>query len=144
LARLFTRFKRGDDVFGISRGSFAEYAAAREDKLDHKPANLSFEQAAVVPISALTALQRLRDAGRVRSGQKMLIIGASGGVGTYAVQLAKAFGAEARATLPDISAPSRFVTCGVGALRCSTSRAGPVAACDAGAAAKRRALRARS
>ena len=89
-----SRFKPGDEVCGISRGSFAEYAAAREDKLDHKPANLSFEQAAVVPISALTALQGLRDAGRVQSGQKVLIIGASGGVGTYAVQLAKAFGAE--------------------------------------------------
>jgi NADPH:quinone reductase-like Zn-dependent oxidoreductase len=89
-----TRFKRGDEVFGISRGSFAEYAAAEEDKLDHKPAKLTFEQAAVVPISALTALQGLRDAGRVRPGQEVLIIGASGGVGTYAVQLAKAFGAE--------------------------------------------------
>jgi NADPH:quinone reductase-like Zn-dependent oxidoreductase len=89
-----TRFQPGDEVFGISQGSFAEYAAAREDKLAHKPANLSFEQAAVVPISALTALQGLRDAGRVQAGQKVLIIGASGGVGTYAVQLAKAFGAE--------------------------------------------------
>jgi NADPH:quinone reductase-like Zn-dependent oxidoreductase len=89
-----SRFEPGDEVFGISRGSYAEYAAAREDKLDHKPANLSFEQAAVVPISALTALQGLRDAGRLQSGQNVLIIGASGGVGTYAVQLAKAFGAE--------------------------------------------------
>jgi NADPH:quinone reductase-like Zn-dependent oxidoreductase len=89
-----TRFQPGDEVFGISQGSFAEYAAAREDKLAHKPANLSFEQAAVVPISALTALQGLRDAGRIQAGQKALIIGASGGVGTYAVQLAKAFGAE--------------------------------------------------
>ncbi|MFL5830944.1 MAG: NAD(P)-dependent alcohol dehydrogenase [Solirubrobacteraceae bacterium] len=89
-----TRFKRGDEVFGIGRGSFAEYAAARDDKLDHKPPKLSFEQAAVVPISALTALQGLRDAGHVRSGHIVLIIGASGGVGTYAVQLAKAFGAE--------------------------------------------------
>ena len=89
-----TRFKVGDEVFGVSRGSFAEYAAALEDKLAHKPASLSFEQAAVVPISALTALQGLRDAGRIESGQKVLIVGASGGVGTYAVQLAKAFGAE--------------------------------------------------
>jgi 2-desacetyl-2-hydroxyethyl bacteriochlorophyllide A dehydrogenase len=88
------RFQPGDDVFGIARGSFAEYAAAREDKLAHKPANLSFEQAAVVPISGSTALQGLHDAGRVESGQKVLIIGASGGVGTYAVQLAKAFGAH--------------------------------------------------
>ena len=89
-----TRFQAGDEVFGIARGSFAEYAAAREDKLAHKPTNLSFEQAAVVPISASTALQGLRDAGRVEAGQKVLVIGASGGVGTYAVQLAKAFGAE--------------------------------------------------
>ncbi len=89
-----TRFQAGDEVFGIGRGSFAEYAAAREDKLAHKPASLSFEQAAVVPVSALTALQGLRDSGRVEGGQKVLIVGASGGVGTYAVQLAKAFGAE--------------------------------------------------
>jgi NADPH:quinone reductase-like Zn-dependent oxidoreductase len=89
-----TRFQVGDEVFGISRGSFAEYAAAREDKLAHKPAGLSFEQAAVVPVSALTAIQGLRDAGRIKAGQRVLIIGASGGVGTYTVQLAKAFGAE--------------------------------------------------
>jgi len=89
-----TRFQVGDEVFGISRGSFAEYAAAREDKLAHKPAGLSFEQAAVVPVSALTAIQGLRDAGRIEAGQQVLIIGASGGVGTYAVQLAKAFGAQ--------------------------------------------------
>ncbi len=89
-----TRFQAGDEVFGISRGSFAEYAAAREDKLVHKPAGLSFEQAAVVPVSGLAAIQGLRDAGRVEAGHKVLIIGASGGVGTYAVQLAKAFGAE--------------------------------------------------
>jgi NADPH:quinone reductase-like Zn-dependent oxidoreductase len=88
-----TRFKPGDEVFGMSRGSFAEYAAAREDKLAHKPASLTFEQAAVVPISGGTALQGLRDSGRIEAGQKVLVIGASGGVGTYAVQLAKAFGA---------------------------------------------------
>jgi NADPH:quinone reductase-like Zn-dependent oxidoreductase len=88
-----TRFKAGEEVFGISRGSFAEYAAAQEDKLAHKPAGLSFEQAAVVPISGGTAIQALR-AGRVEAGQRVLIIGASGGVGTYAVQLAKALGAE--------------------------------------------------
>ncbi len=88
------RFQPGDEVFGISRGAFAEYAAVREDKLAHKPANLSFEQAAVVPISGGTAIQALRDAGQVQAGQKLLIIGASGGVGTYAVQLAKAVGAE--------------------------------------------------
>ena len=89
-----TRFALGDEVFGISRGSFAEYAAVREDKLARKPANLTFEQAAVVPISAGTALQALTDAGSVEPGQRVLVIGASGGVGSYAVQLAKAFGAE--------------------------------------------------
>jgi NADPH:quinone reductase-like Zn-dependent oxidoreductase len=89
-----TRFEPGDEVFGMSRGSFAQYAAAREDKLAHKPGNLSFEQAAVVPISGGTALQALRDAGGVEAGQMVLIVGASGGVGSYAVQLAKAFGAE--------------------------------------------------
>jgi NADPH:quinone reductase-like Zn-dependent oxidoreductase len=89
-----TGFSPGDEVFGISRGSFAEYAAVREDKLARKPANLTFEQAAVVPISAGTALQALTDAGGVEHGQRVLIIGASGGVGSYAVQLAKVFGAE--------------------------------------------------
>ena len=88
-----TRFAVGDEVFGVSRGSFAEYAAAREDKLAHKPANATFEQAAVVGISGGTALQALT-AGRVQPGQQVLIIGASGGVGSYAVQLAKAAGAE--------------------------------------------------
>src|ERR687887_1004009 len=88
-----TRFQVGDEVFGISRGSFAQYAAAREGKLVRKPAGVSFEQAAVVAVSGLAALQGLR-AGRVKAGQKVLVIGASGGVGTYAVQLAKAFGAE--------------------------------------------------
>jgi NADPH:quinone reductase-like Zn-dependent oxidoreductase len=89
-----TRFRPGDEVMGASEGSFAEYARAREDKLAPKPANLTFEQAAAVPISASTALQAVRDKGQVRPGQKVLIIGASGGVGTFAVQLAKAFGAE--------------------------------------------------
>lgn len=89
-----TGFSPGEEVFGISRGSFAEYAAVREDKLAHKPANLTFDQAAVVPISAGTALQALTDTGRVEHGQRVLIIGASGGVGSYAVQLAKVFGAE--------------------------------------------------
>jgi len=89
-----TRFTAGDEVFGISRGSFAEYAAAREDKLAAKPANLTFEQAAVVPISGIIALQALRDAGRIHAGQPVLVIGASGGVGSYAVQVAKAFGAD--------------------------------------------------
>jgi NADPH:quinone reductase-like Zn-dependent oxidoreductase len=89
-----TGFKRGDAVFGICDGSFAEYARVRTDKLALKPANLSFDQAAAVPISALTALQGVRDQGRVQAGQKVLIVGASGGVGTFAVQIAKAFGAE--------------------------------------------------
>lgn len=89
-----TKFAVGDEVFGIAPGSFAECTVAREDKLAHKPANLSFEQAAVVPISALTALQGLYDVGRIEAGQHVLITGASGGVGSYAVQLAKAAGAE--------------------------------------------------
>ena len=89
-----TRFKVGDEVFGIGVGTFAEYARAREDKLAHKPAALSFEQAAVSGISGTTALQSLRDAGKLQAGQRVLIIGASGGVGSFAVQLAKAFGAE--------------------------------------------------
>jgi len=87
-----TRFAVGDEVFGMSRGSFAEYAAVREDKLAHKPANASFEQAAVVGISGGTALQAL-ESGHVQAGQRVLIIGASGGVGSFAVQLAKAAGA---------------------------------------------------
>jgi len=89
-----TSLKPGDAVFGIADGSFAEYARAREDKLAPKPANLTFEQAAAVPVSALTALQGVRDRGEVQPGQRVLIIGASGGVGTFAVQIAKAFGAE--------------------------------------------------
>jgi NADPH:quinone reductase-like Zn-dependent oxidoreductase len=88
------RFQPGDEVFGIGKGTFAEYACAPENKLAPKPASLAFEQAAVVAVSGLPALQALRDHGKVRAGQKVLIIGASGGVGTYAVQLAKAFGAE--------------------------------------------------
>jgi len=89
-----TRFQPGDEVFGIGDGSFAEYASAREDKLAPKPANLTFEQAAAVPVSALTALQAVRDRGHVQPGQKVLVIGASGGVGTFAVQIAKALGAD--------------------------------------------------
>jgi NADPH:quinone reductase-like Zn-dependent oxidoreductase len=88
-----SRFQVGDEVFGIAEGSFAEYAAAQEDKLVRKPARLSFEQAAVVAVSGLAAIKGLH-AGRMAAGQKVLIIGASGGVGTYAVQLAKAFGAK--------------------------------------------------
>jgi NADPH:quinone reductase-like Zn-dependent oxidoreductase len=89
-----TRFQPGDEVFGVSKGSFAEFAAAREDKLARKPLNLTFEQAAAVPVSGMTALRGLSDVGRLQAGQKVLIIGASGGVGSYAVQIAKALGAE--------------------------------------------------
>jgi NADPH:quinone reductase-like Zn-dependent oxidoreductase len=92
-----TRFQPGDEVFGIGKGSYAEFARAPESKLAPKPANLTFDQAAVIAISGLTALQGLRDRGKVEPGQKVLIVGASGGVGTYAVQLAKAFGAEVTA-----------------------------------------------
>jgi NADPH:quinone reductase-like Zn-dependent oxidoreductase len=88
-----TRFRPGDEVFGIGKGAYAEYVCALEAKLAPKPENLTFEQAAVVAIMGSTALQALRDHGKVRSGQEVLIIGASGGVGTYAVQIAKAFGA---------------------------------------------------
>jgi NADPH:quinone reductase-like Zn-dependent oxidoreductase len=92
-----TRFHPGDEVFGIGKGAFAEYARAPENKLALKPASLTFEQAAAVAVSGLPALQGLRDHGRVEPGQKVLIIGASGGVGTFAVQLAKVFGAEVTA-----------------------------------------------
>jgi NADPH:quinone reductase-like Zn-dependent oxidoreductase len=94
LGKNVSRFQSGDEVFGIGKGSYAEYVCAREDKLAHKPANLTSEQAAVVAISGLTALQGLRDHGRLEPEQKVLVIGASGGVGTFAVQLAKAFGAH--------------------------------------------------
>lgn len=89
-----TRFSAGDEVFGFGKGSFAEYAVAPEGLLARKPVNATFEQVAVVPVSAATALQALCDVGHVEQGQTVLIIGASGGVGSYAVQLAKAFGAE--------------------------------------------------
>jgi NADPH:quinone reductase-like Zn-dependent oxidoreductase len=89
-----TEFAVGDHVYGFGNGTFAEYSVAREDKLALKPTNVSFEQAAAVPVSAGTALQALCDVGRVKAGQKVLITGASGGVGSYAVQLAKAFGGE--------------------------------------------------
>jgi len=89
-----TRVAPGDEVFGIGRGSFAELTAASEDKLAVKPPSLTFEQAAAMPISGLTALRGLCDVGRLRAGQHVLIIGASGGVGTHAVQIAKALGAE--------------------------------------------------
>ncbi len=90
-----TRFHPGDDGFGaVGAGAFAEYVCVSEDLLVSKPARLTFEQAAAVPCAALTALQGLRDHGRIEAGQKVLINGASGGVGTFAVQIAKAFGAE--------------------------------------------------
>lgn len=89
-----TTLRVGEDVYGIGEGCFAEYARARADKLAPIPANLTLEQAAAVPISGLTALQAVRDHGRVRTGQRVLVVGASGGVGTFAVQIAKAYGAE--------------------------------------------------
>jgi NADPH:quinone reductase-like Zn-dependent oxidoreductase len=89
-----SRFEVGDEIFGIARGAYAEYAVAKESKLAHKPANLSFEQAAVAAISGITALQGLVDVGRLEPGSRVLVIGASGGVGSHAVQLAKALGAE--------------------------------------------------
>jgi NADPH:quinone reductase-like Zn-dependent oxidoreductase len=93
-----SKFAEGDEVFGIGEGAFAEYAVARADKLAKKPAGLGFTEAAVVGISGITALQALRDGGKIQAGQKVLITGASGGVGTFAVQLAKAFGAEVTGT----------------------------------------------
>ena len=89
-----TRLKPGDAVFGACQGSFAEYACTKESKVAIKPENVSFEDAASAPIAALTALQALRDHGRVQAGQRVLINGAAGGVGTFAVQIAKSFGAE--------------------------------------------------
>lgn len=89
-----TRFRPGDEVFGRCDGSFAEYACAQAERLAPKPANLSFEQAAAVPTSGFAALQAVRDQGKVRPGQRVLIIGAGGGVGTFAVQLTKAYGAD--------------------------------------------------
>lgn len=93
IGKAVTRFQRGDEVFGFAKGAFAEFASAPENKLALKPVNLSFAQAAAVPISASTALQALQGAD-VQRGQRVLVVGASGGVGTYAVQLAKAFGAH--------------------------------------------------
>src|SRR4029434_3209808 len=89
-----TDFRPGEEVMGVVEGSFAELATARPDKLVPKPARLSFEQAAAVPISGLTALQAVRDKGQVRPAQRVLVIGAAGGVGTLTVQIAKAFGAQ--------------------------------------------------
>jgi NADPH:quinone reductase-like Zn-dependent oxidoreductase len=89
-----TRFQAGDEVFGVCDGAFAEYATARSDRVAPKPANLTVEQAATVPTSGCTALQAVRNKGKVAPGQKVLIIGAAGGVGSFAVQIAKAFGAH--------------------------------------------------
>jgi NADPH:quinone reductase-like Zn-dependent oxidoreductase len=90
-----TRFRPGDEVYGTCEsGSFAEYAAAKEGRLASKPGNLSFEQAAAVPISGGTALQAVRDCGRAQAGQQVMVIGAAGGVGSFAVQIAKAYGAS--------------------------------------------------
>ncbi len=102
VGRDIKRFRPGDEVFGASfrgkgLGGFAEYACAREDSLAPKPSNLSFEEAAAVPVAAITALQGLRDQGQIQRGQKVLIDGASGGVGTFALQIAKSFGAEVTA-----------------------------------------------
>lgn len=94
VGRNVIRFQPGDEVFGTCSGSYAEYACARQDKFALKPANMSFEQAAAVPTSAFAALQGLRAGAQVEAGHKVLVIGAGGGVGTFAVQLAKEFGAE--------------------------------------------------
>lgn len=102
IGREIRRFQPGDEVFGASfkgkgMGGFAEYVCAREDDLAPKPSNLSFEQSASVPVAAITALQGLRDHGRIQAGQRVLIDGASGGVGSFAVQIAKSFGTEVTA-----------------------------------------------
>jgi NADPH:quinone reductase-like Zn-dependent oxidoreductase len=94
VGRNVTRFKPGDEVFGGRTGALAEYVTVREDRVVLKPTNLTFEQAAAVPVAATTALQALRDQGKLQPGQKVLINGASGGVGTFAVQIAKSFGAD--------------------------------------------------
>jgi NADPH:quinone reductase-like Zn-dependent oxidoreductase len=94
VGRSVTQFQRGDEVFGSCRGAFAEYACASESALVIKPDNVTFEQAASVPVAAYTALQGLRDKGKIQPGQKVLINGAAGGVGTFAVQIAKWLGAE--------------------------------------------------
>lgn len=94
IGRNVTQFKHGDEVFGSCRGAFAEFACAPESALAVKPRNATFEQAASVPVAGFTALQALRDKGRIRPGQRVLVNGASGGVGTFAVQIAKSFGAD--------------------------------------------------
>jgi len=111
------QFKSGDEVFGYlpsttGRGTFAEYVCANENAIALKPVNLSFEQAAAVPLAAMTALQGLRDNGNIQPGQKVLINGASGGVGSFAVQIAKAFGAEVIAVC---STRNLEMVCSIGA-----------------------------
>ena len=115
--RCVKQFKPGDEVFGYlpsatGRGTFAEYVCANENAITLKPANLTFKQAASVPVAALTALQGLRDKGNIQPGQKVLINGASGGVGTFAVQIAKAFGAEVTAVC---STRNLEMVCSIGA-----------------------------
>jgi NADPH:quinone reductase-like Zn-dependent oxidoreductase len=97
VGRYIKQFKPGDAVFGASEGACAEYVCISESKLAQKPANVSFDEAAALPVAALTALQGLRDHGRIQSGHKVAIDGASGGVGTYGIQVAKSFGAEVTA-----------------------------------------------
>ena len=97
IGRSVTGFKPGDEVFGTCRGAFAEFACAAEEKLAPKPAEVPFEEAAAVPVAAISALQALRDKGGIRPGQKVLIDGASGGVGTFAIQIARQFGADVTA-----------------------------------------------
>ncbi|GAA2615247.1 NAD(P)-dependent alcohol dehydrogenase [Dactylosporangium fulvum] len=108
-----TRFRPGDEVYGTSlRGTYAEFTAAPQQRLALKPANLSFEQAAAVPVSGMTALQAVRDSGAVRAGHRVLVIGAGGGVGSYVVQLAKAYGAHVTAVC---SAPKADLVRSLGA-----------------------------
>jgi NADPH:quinone reductase-like Zn-dependent oxidoreductase len=94
VGRNVTQFKPGDEVFGACRGAIAEYVCTSESALVIKPDNVTFEQAASAPVAGLTALQGLRDKGQIQPGQKVLINGAAGGVGTFAVQVAKSFGAD--------------------------------------------------
>ncbi|MFT3890154.1 MAG: NAD(P)-dependent alcohol dehydrogenase [Anaerolineales bacterium] len=114
VGRNVTQFKPGDDVFGdisaISAGGFAEYVAVPETLLVRKPANVTYEEAAAIPMAALTALQGLRDEGQIQPGQKVLIQGSSGGVGSFAVQIAKVFGAEVTAVCSTAmwSSPARW------------------------------------
>jgi NADPH:quinone reductase-like Zn-dependent oxidoreductase len=106
------QYHPGDEVYGCRQGSFAEYLCSREERIAMKPKNLSFEQAATVPMAALTALQALRDLGRIRSGQNVLINGAGGGIGTFAVQIAKSFDAEVTAVC---STQNAAMVCSIGA-----------------------------